>query len=501
MLLALSFPTLRLHTGAPDLLANHLLLVLPLPRGKRLPAGLPPLWRGPLQAWLARRGVTLAKLAGETCVLDDGAGHLASLCLLDPADAAFTQDARLCKALRPLLAEHPTELALVIAGFAAAGGAPDAVAARALYAAAVNAVPLPVRKTANPPANALKRLHLATERPLPASLRERAMVLAQANTLARSLTVLPPNELDPGAYRRLIRTLAGKAGWKHAELDMTKLRRQKAGAFVAVAQGSQPEDAAIVHLVHKPRGAQARVALVGKGICFDTGGHNLKSARYMYGMHEDMNGSAVALASFQALTALGLPLEVHCFLALAQNHLSAAAYKQNDVVTALNGTTIEIVHTDAEGRMVLADTLTLAAREKPDLVIDYATLTGSMVGALGTRCSGVFANRPGLEALARTASVRSGERVVCFPADEDYDALLDSTIADVKQCLQEGEADHILAARFLSRFVGQHDWLHVDLSSYRNTGGLGAVGTDVNGFGVAWTVSLLETWLEGQRPG
>ena len=130
---------------------------------------------------------------------------------------------------------------------------------------------------------------------------------------------------------------------------------------------------------------------MGKGICFDTGGHNLKPARYMHGMHEDMNGSAVALGILLAASQqCKLEVNIDCWLAIAQNHISPKAYKQNDIVTALNGTTIEIIHTDAEGRMVLADTLTLAARAKPDLIIDFATLTGSMTVALGARYSGVF---------------------------------------------------------------------------------------------------------------
>src|SRR5690606_34974100 len=179
-------------------------------------------------------------------------------------------------------------------------------------------------------------------------------------------------------------------GWQHREYDFDELQQLGAGAFVAVAQGSMPRDAAIVHLRYAPPGAQRHVALVGKGICFDTGGHNVKPARYMYNMHEDMNGSAVALGVLLAATRARLPLKLDCWLAIAQNHIGPHAYKQNDVITALNGTTIEIVHTDAEGRMVLADTLTMASRQQPELIIDFATLTGSMISALGDRYSGVL---------------------------------------------------------------------------------------------------------------
>jgi leucyl aminopeptidase len=209
-----------------------------------------------------------------------------------------------------------------------------------------------------------------------------------------------------------------------------------------------------------------------------------------------MNGSAVALGILLAATRLKLPVHLEVWLAIAQNHLSPEAYTQNEVVTALNGTTIEIVHTDAEGRMVLADTLALAAREQPVALLDFATLTGSMAVALGDRMSGVIGNREGLLAKAAEAARISGERVVAFPMPEDYDEALDSPVADVKQCTLDSEADHILAARFLSRFVGDAPWLHMDLSASRCKGGLGAVGSDITGFGVAWGLEMLERLAE-----
>jgi leucyl aminopeptidase len=205
-----------------------------------------------------------------------------------------------------------------------------------------------------------------------------------------------------------------------------------------------------------------------------------------------MNGSAVALGILLAASEMKLPVNLDCWLALAQNHLSPNAYKQNDVVTALNGTTIEIVHTDAEGRMVLADTLTLAARAKPDLIIDFATLTGSMHTALGDRYSGVFTTSDSLAVRAIEAGKKSGERVSVFPLAEDYDSALDSKIADVKQCNMEGAADHILAALFLKRFIDSRPWIHMDLSGSSCKGGLGAVASDVTGFGVAWGIEFLQ---------
>jgi len=246
-----------------------------------------------------------------------------------------------------------------------------------------------------------------------------------------------------------------------------------------------------------PKARGRKVAFVGKGICFDTGGHNLKPAKYMQGMHEDMNGSAVVLGILAAATRLKLPGALEGWLAIAENHISPQAYRQNEVVTALNGTTIEVVHTDAEGRMVLADTLTLAARNQPDLIADFATLTGTMHYALGSRMSGVFASSAALAKRAIDAGDASGERVVVFPYPDDYDSTLDSSVADVKQCSMEGEADHILAARLLSRFVDGTPWLHMDLSAHSCKGGLGAVISDASGFGVAWGVALLKQ-LDGQ---
>ncbi len=317
---------------------------------------------------------------------------------------------------------------------------------------------------------------------------------AEGNALARELTMLPPNELTPGRYRRRISALAREEGWTMRFLDTQALRRQRAGAFLAVAQGSDTDDAGIIELRYRPANRRARtpeLCLVGKGLCYDTGGVNLKPARYMQGMHEDMAGSAVALGTLLALTRLRAPFPVRCWLALAQNHIGPRAYKPGDVVTASNGTTIEVVHTDAEGRMVLADTLALASRGNPGLIIDYATLTGSCIQALGTVYSGAFSNRDSLREDIIRAGRSSGERVWPFPFDADYDRALESRIADVRQCTLEGEADHILAARFLSRFVGDKPWIHIDLAAGSNKGGLAHIPTDTTGFGVRFTLDLL----------
>lgn len=446
-----------------------------------------------LQANLTRRRKTA--LDDTPVRVEMPGGVLASWVRVPAEGDAFAVHTRLREALKPLLAEYAEHLHIAAYG-------PEGFRARMLAVAAycvwLNASPLPTLKT-KPLPMTLKKLTLQGAASSPDLPRLRAM--AEANILTRHFTLMPPNVLTPGRYRKEVAGLASQQGWQMTTYGLEKLRTMGAGAFVAVAQGSQqgskPADAAIVKLVYdglakgKGRGKGADIALVGKGICFDTGGHNLKPARYMSGMHEDMNGSAVVLGILLAATQLKLPLRLTAWLALAENHLSPEAYTQNAVVTALNGTTIEVVHTDAEGRMVLADTLTLAARGKPDAILDFATLTGSMHTALGTRYSGVLSNRDALLTEAVAAGVASGERVCAFPLAADYAPALDSEIADVKQCTLEGEADHILAALFLKRFVEDRPWLHMDLSASRCKDGLGAVASEVTGFGVAWGLEML----------
>jgi leucyl aminopeptidase len=482
--------------------ASHGVIIVPA--GDALPADLPQ--RDQWLAVLKRKAMKPKELAKTPLAMDLPDGRRLALLMADLKLSRFERLTRLRKAAMLLLDEAPKRISIWVA----AGVGMDDVARDAIYVAQINGVPLPVRK--KKPVTALAQIDLFSALATPDLAQVAA--LARANLLARELTAMAPNELTPATYRKRIRKLAKQAGLAIEEFDFRTLQKMGAGAFCAVAQGSHHEDAAIVHLSWQPRlknaAATKSVALVGKGICFDTGGHNLKPARYMAGMHEDMNGSAVALALTLAAAELQLPVAIDCWLAIAHNHLSPGAYKQNDIITALDGTTIEIVHTDAEGRMVLADTLLMATDEAkpgkrgkaggkskagPDLVIDFATLTGSMHVALGARYSGVFASSKALGALAVGAGQASGERVCVFPMDEDYDPALDSKVADVKQCTLDGEADHILAARFLQRFTRQRPWLHVDLSASSCSGGLGASASDLTGFGVAWGLTIFKLWL------
>jgi leucyl aminopeptidase len=327
------------------------------------------------------------------------------------------------------------------------------------------------------------------------------LATAGGNNLARWLTALPPSTLDAGGYRRLIKEFAQRLKLNFKFYGEPQLKRLGAGAFLAVSRGNATRDAGIAMLTYRPRGASApAVSLVGKGICFDTGGTNLKPHKSMLDMHTDMEGSAVVLGSLYALHQLKSPLAVDCWLAITENRIGPTAYKPQDVVRAFNGTTIQVIHTDAEGRMVLADALSLAASKKPGGIIDYATLTGACVSALTERYSGAFTNRPDSRELIEAAGVSSGERVWSFPMDVDFDTDLESTVADVVQCAVDGKGDHILAARFLNRFVPQSvPWLHLDLAAGTRHGGLAHIATEITGFGVRYTVDLLRRGWPAKR--
>ena len=363
-----------------------------------------------------------------------------------------------------------------------------------LAAASAQAFALPSAKaaTAVPPPAGIA--HVDVYDAVDVDLR-RCQATCDGGNLARHLTALPPNLLNAGGYRRALATLARRHGLRLRWYDEAALAKLGCGAFLAVSRGNATRDAGIAHLTYRPRpGRKARphIALVGKGILFDTGGTNLKPHRSMLDMHTDMAGSAVALASIVALAQQRSPLAVDAWLAISDNSIGPKAYRPQEIIRAANGTTIQVIHSDAEGRLVLADTLTLAARTRPGLLVDYATLTGACVYALTERMSGVFTNREALVAPVLAAGRDSGERVWPFPLDEDYDSDIESTNADIAQCAVEGKGAHILAARFLKRFVPDSvPWLHVDLSSATRRGGLAHVPTEITGFGIRLTLSLL----------
>jgi leucyl aminopeptidase len=464
---------------------DHLILVLPKKPAASSFRGLP-------KAALLERLLARSRKAGNAFVtthLDNKRGTAVTVTTHESKDRFSTLGCA-----RKLIGEcarlKATKIGVIVIGFET--DERDAILTALIRAADAAAMQLPDFRSkksgrSTRPTN-LKLLAVDPRLTLP-----HARVGCTGNNIARWLTALPPNKLTVASYCAIAQKLAQEHGLEYEFFDMQKLGRLGAGAFIAVAQGNASSDAGIIHLRYRPqRAGKPALALVGKGILFDTGGNNLKPFKSMLDMHTDMQGSAVALGTAVELAALEVPYAFDVWLAVTENRISATAYKSQDVVVAANGTSIQVIHTDAEGRMVLADTLTLAADKKPDLIIDYATLTGTCVAALTTRYSGVFSNRTASVRELIRAGTASGERVWPFPLDEDFDDPLRSDSADIKQCAVEGAGDHIFATRFLKRFVPDEiAWVHVDLSAGQHKGGLGAIPTEITGFGVAYTLELL----------
>ena len=320
------------------------------------------------------------------------------------------------------------------------------------------------------------------------------LALAHASDFIKTLTMRCGNDLTPEIYRKEAYELARELQVDCTHYDYERLLAMGAGAFTAVAQASAKLDASIIELSYQFDAASSQhLALVGKGVTYDTGGTNLKPDTGMYGMEGDMGGSALALSVFRAAVMQRWPINLKCYLAVSDNLTGPAAYRPNDIVSSLSGKTIEVVHTDAEGRMLLADTLTLASRAKPQAIIDFATLTGTCVRALGEGFSGVFTNRSEWHQDLIDAGRRSGERVWPFPLEKDFGDKLKSKVADIQQCSLAGGPDHIIASYFLSQFV-ENDvpWVHVDLASAEKEGGLGASSQDVTGFGPRFVYEFLK---------
>jgi leucyl aminopeptidase len=478
-------PAIRRGGDAAQLDAVLAIVPWPPPRElwRRLPQ--PQRWqeldaRPPARSAASVRSATLANSRQTLAVL----GYLS-------ANASpFERLSLAGRMLKEVAARNPERIGLAApAAGEAARGALEALLAAAL----VQAFPLPSFRSAGGAERRLRRIALlGGARP---DVRY-ATTVASGTNLARWLTALPPNVLDARGYRSALARLARSHGLTLRWLDERALRAAGAGAFLAVASGNAERGAGIAHLRYRPprrrRAGRPDIALIGKGILFDTGGVNLKTHRSMLDMHTDMSGSAVALATLIALSELRAPLAADAWLAITENRIGPSAYRPQEVVRAANGVTIQVIHTDAEGRMVLADTLALAARTRPRFMMDFATLTGACVYALTERMSGVFSNRPQLAPLLTAAGRASGERVWNFPNEPDYDSDLESKVADIQQCALESKGDHILATRFLSRFVPEDcAWVHVDLSSATRSGGLAHVGTEVTGFGVRFALELI----------
>lgn len=289
-------------------------------------------------------------------------------------------------------------------------------------------------------------------------------IFATATNFARDLTNEPANMVTPTTLAKTAQEIAkeGKLSLKIYERDDCK--KMGMGAYLGVAQGSL-EPPKFIHLAYKPRGrARRKIAIVGKGITFDSGGLDIKPADGMLRMKDDMSGAGAVLGIMRSLPKLRVPVEVHGIIAATENMPSGTAQRPGDIVRAMNGTTIEIGNTDAEGRLTLADALSYVVKEvKPEEIIDLATLTGAVVIALGNGCSGVFSTSKPLADRLLKAAEAAGERMWPLPLIDEYKEGLKSDVADINNVGPRG-GGAITAAIFMKEFVGSVPWAHLDIA-------------------------------------
>ncbi len=292
---------------------------------------------------------------------------------------------------------------------------------------------------------------------------QRGKIVGEAVNLARDLVNTPPAEKTPQALAEQARQVGETAGLTVEVWDKSRIAQERFGGLLGVSAGSD-EPPTFVILEWKNGGVDApTLALVGKGVTFDSGGLSLKPSASMEDMKADMTGAAVVLAALQAVARLGLPINVVGYLALTENMTGGKAMKLGDVLTMRNGKTVEVLNTDAEGRLILADALSYASEQAPDRMIDLATLTGACVVALGQKVAGLLGNDDTFVNEILNACQMTGERAWRLPLDDDYREAIKSQVADLKNVGGKwGGA--ITASKFLQEFVGEVSWVHLDIA-------------------------------------
>jgi leucyl aminopeptidase len=501
-------PRLALSPAPPER-ADADLLVLPVAAGDAGPVA-PPATAAVLERLGTDLGAVFGGVGRFTGALDDilvlpGYGAVAAAAVLlvgvGPDAGRTTETLRRAAAVAVGAAGKAATMAVALHQAGAAGPGPAAADGAAALAAVAEGTVLAAyrfqrHKSAPDPDLAAATLLVDGDRSLAAAepVLRRAEVAARATLAARDLVNEPASRINPATLAAEAVRLARAAGLEHQVLTGPALRRGRFGAVVAVGGGSATGPR-LVELRYRPRGAERHVALVGKGVTFDTGGIDLKRGASMDGMKDDMAGAAAILAALAAAAELELPTAVTAILPLVENMPGASAMRPGDVVTARNGVTVEVANTDAEGRLILADGLALAAEARPDAILDLATLTGSVVHGLGLGCTGVFGNTPALTAEVLAAADRAGELACELPLIEDYRRFLDSEVADLVNATNE-PGDSVQAALFLREFVAGVPWAHLDIAGpatakearyYQPKGASG------------WGVRTLLAFLEGPR--
>jgi leucyl aminopeptidase len=328
---------------------------------------------------------------------------------------------------------------------------------------------------------------------------KRGARIAEAVAWARDLVNEPAEAKSPETVVRKARVLARANGLAVRVWSGEQLARERLGGVLGVGVGSD-RPPRFLRLEYAPRRATATLALVGKGVVFDSGGLSIKTASGMETMKTDMSGAAAVIAAMSALRDLGVKARVLGYVPLVENMPSGNAMRPGDVLRIRNGKTVEVLNTDAEGRLILADALSLASEDKPDAIVDIATLTGAVTIALGEKIAGLMGTNDDLSEQVRSAAERVGERAWPLPLPDDYRKLLDSEVADLRNVGTGGGGGTITAGLFLREFVSDAPWVHLDVAgTARANADDGYISRGGTGYGVRTFIELASTFRKPKR--
>jgi leucyl aminopeptidase len=340
----------------------------------------------------------------------------------------------------------------------------------------------------------LERLIVCSHADVGATVAESAL-LADAVNKARDLQNRPANDLTPTALAEHAAALAAEIEGLSVEVEGREaISSRGMGAFAAVAEGSEQEPALITLRYDGPEAAAPTLGFVGKAVTFDSGGISLKPGAKMAEMKFDMSGGAAVIEAVAAIVSLRLPVRLIAVVGATENLPSGRSVKPGDIVTAANGRTIEVNNTDAEGRMVLADCLCHAAAEGAERIVDVATLTGAVVVALGSTYAGLMCNDEELAARILAAGERTGEIAWRLPLHKEFDELIKGTYADLDNAPEARKAGTIVGAAFLSNFVGEIPWAHLDIAGSAWDLGRAYAAKGASGYGVRLLVELARSF-------
>ena len=344
------------------------------------------------------------------------------------------------------------------------------------------------RYLSRPDERSIERVLISAHHDVSAAVGRAALVTAAQNR-ARDLGNTPANDLPPTALADYARELAGRHGLEAEILDERAIKQLGMGAFAAVARGSE-QDAQLIRLDYDGGDGAGHLALIGKAVTFDSGGLSLKPAGAMEEMKFDMCGGAAVIEAIGAMAELRLPVKVTGIVGATENLPSGTAIKPGDIVRALDGTTVEINNTDAEGRLVLADCIGYARRLGCDRIVDLATLTGGVVIALGSVYAGLMSNDDDWAGRVAAAGAETGERVWRMPLDPEYARMIEGRYADIVNSTEARKATAITAAEFLHRFAGDTPWAHLDIAGTAYDGRRAYAPKGGAGWGVRLLVEL-----------